>query len=77
MVEMRGDNNIQLRERDGQLPTAHGAYLNACVMYAFLTWQTPLGLSNGGLHQINERDAKYLQRIAWELFVSRRGGVPF
>ncbi len=77
MVEMRGDNSIQLRARDGQLPTAHGAYLNACVMYAFLTWQTPLGLSNGGLHQINERDAEYLQRIAWELFVSRRAGVPF
>jgi hypothetical protein len=46
-------------------------------MYAYLTWQTPLGLSNGGLHQVNGRDAEYLQRIAWELFVSRRSGVPF
>ena len=36
-----------------------------------------LGVPYKTLHQINERDAEYLQRIAWELFVSRRGGVPF
>ena len=77
MVEIRANNSIQLREPDGYTPTQHGAYLNACVMYAYLTWQTPLGLSNGGLHQVNGRDAEYLQRIAWELFVSRRSGVPF
>ncbi len=77
MVELRPDNNIQLRASGGYLPTQHGAYLNACVMYAYLTWQSPLGLSNGGLQQVNARDAEYLQRIAWELFVSRRQGVPY
>ncbi len=76
MVEFRNPL-IQLRESDGYTPAEHGAYLNACVMYAFLTWQSPLGLSNGGLHGVNARDAEYLQRIAWELFASRRQGVPY
>ena len=67
---------IQLRDRDGYHPTAHGAYLTACMFYAYLTWQSPLGLSNGGLHQVNEQDAVTLQRIAWEVFASRRSGIP-
>jgi hypothetical protein len=69
--------NIQLRERDGFHPSPHGAYLNACMFYAYLTWQSPLGLSNGGLFQVNEQEAMILQRIAWEVFASRRSGIPF
>ena len=69
--------SIQLRERDGFHPSPHGAYLTACMFYAYLTWQSPLGLSNGGLFQVNEREAMILQRIAWEVFASRRSGIPF
>ena len=68
---------IQLRERDGFHPSPHGAYLTACMFYAYLTWQSPLGLSNGGLFQVNEQEAMILQRIAWEVFASRRSGIPF
>ena len=68
---------IQLRERDGYHPSPYGAYLTACMFYAYLTWQSPLGLSNGGLHQVNDRDAEILQRLAWEVFASRRAGIPF
>jgi len=69
--------SIQLRERDGYYPTAHGAYLTACMFYAYLTWQSPLGLSNGGLLTVNEGDAIILQKIAWEVFASRRAGIPY
>ncbi len=69
--------NIQLRERDGYHPSPHGAYLTACMFYAYLTWQSPLGLSNGGLFQVDEQEAMILQRIAWEVFASRRSGIPF
>ena len=68
---------IQLRDRDGYHPSPHGAYLTACMFYAYLTWQSPLGLSNGGLLTVNERDAIILQRIAWEVFASRRAGIPY
>lgn len=68
---------IQLRAADGFHPSPHGAYLTACMFYAYLTWQSPLGLSNGGLHQVNEQDAITLQRIAWEVFASRRAGIPY
>ena len=68
---------IILRDRYGFLPSQHGAYLNACMMYCALTWQSPLGLSNGGLYQVREREAKILQRTAWEVFVARQGTIPF
>ena len=76
LVEARHPE-INLRDRGGFLPSQHGAYLNACMMYCALTWQSPLGLSNGGLHFVQEREAKILQRIAWEVFVARRGAIPF
>ena len=76
LVEARHPE-INLRDRFGFLPSQHGAYLNACMMYCALTWQSPLGLSNGGLHQVQEREAKILQRTAWEVFVARRGAIPF
>ena len=67
---------IILRDRYGFLPSQHGAYLNACMMYCALTWQSPLGLSNGGLQLVREREAKILQRTAWEVFVARQGAIP-
>lgn len=68
---------IQLRDRDSYHPSPHGAYLTACMFYAYLTWQSPLGLSNGGLHAVKEREAVILQRIAWETFAAIRQGIPF
>lgn len=76
LVEARHPE-IYLRDRSGFLPSQHGTYLNACMMYCALTWQSPLGLSNGGLFQVQDREAKILQRTAWEVFVARRGAIPF
>ena len=76
LVEARHPD-IRLRDRTGFLPSQHGTYLNACMMYSALTWQSPLGLSNGGLFQVRDREAKILQRTAWEVFVARRGAIPF
>ena len=76
LVERRHPEII-LRDRYGFLPSQHGAYLNACMMYCALTWQSPLGLSNGGLHQVQGREASILQRIAWEVFVARQSAIPF
>ena len=74
LVEARHPD-IRLRDRTGFLPSQHGTYLNACMMYCALTWQSPLGLSNGGLFQVREREAKILQRTAWE--VLSRGVARF
>lgn len=76
LVEARHPE-INLRDRGGFLPSQHGTYLNACMMYCALTWQSPLGLSNGGLHLVQSREARILQRTAWEVFVARRGAIPF
>ena len=68
---------IKLRDRGGFLPSHEGTYLNACMMYCALTWQSPLDLSNGGLYLVNRREAAILQRTAWEVFVGRGGAIPF
>ncbi|MBC8235777.1 hypothetical protein H8E77_40025 [bacterium] len=57
---------ILLHKPDKSHPSAHGVYLSACVFYTVLTGKPPLGLSNGGLTQVSEVDARFLQEIALE-----------
>jgi len=68
---------VVLRENDGYTPTIKGTYLNACMFYAYLTWQSPLGLNNGGLHAIPQDEITFLQNIAWEIFQWRKDGLKF
>ncbi|MSR66134.1 MAG: hypothetical protein EXS24_02015 [Pedosphaera sp.] len=68
---------IKLRQRDRFTPTPHGMYLNACVLYAYLTWQSPLGLTDGGLHMIAEDELIFMQKLAWELFEANPNGISF
>ncbi|MDP7011941.1 MAG: hypothetical protein QF685_11240 [Verrucomicrobiota bacterium] len=68
---------VVLRENDGYTPTIKGTYLNACMFYAYLTWQSPVGLNNGGLHAIPQDEITFLQNIAWEIFLWRKDGLKF
>ena len=45
-------------------PTLQGTYLSACIFYASLFGESPVGLSYTA--GIAEEDALFLQRIAWE-----------
>jgi hypothetical protein len=53
----------------------HGAYLNACSLYAIITGQSPVGLpatlrlpSGAAEYAIAPRDATYLQELAWKVY---------
>ncbi len=58
--------DLALHTEDNSHPTPHGTYLAACVFYATLTNQNPIGLSNTGLKMITNHDVGYLQKTAWE-----------
>jgi len=68
---------VVLRQNDGYSPSIRGTYLNACMFYAYLTWQSPVGLNNGGLHAIPQDEIAFLQNIAWEIFLWRKDGLQF
>lgn len=59
------DATVTLHASDGSHPNAHGTYLAACVFYATLTEESPVGLGTGGL-SVSSQDAARLQQIAWE-----------
>lgn len=58
--------DLILHTEDQSHPNVHGSYLAACVFYTVLTGKSPLGLSNGGLNQISDEEAEFLQRIAFD-----------
>jgi len=60
--------NLSLHDSDKSHPNPRGTYLTACVLYATLTGQSPIGLSTGGLKEITDDQANFLQQIAWETF---------
>ncbi len=66
----RRDPSMTLHAEDGSHPNARGTYLAACVFYATLTGQSPLGLGDGGLG-VTEEDAAALQRAAWDSIGAR------
>jgi hypothetical protein len=70
----RADLNITVSKEDAHLGV-HGAYLNACSLYAILTDESPVGLPATlkipGREKdltITADDAKYLQELAWKVY---------
>ena len=73
----RPDLNITKSKTDAH-PGNHGAYLNACSLFAMITDKSPVGLpatlrltATGGTKQkfeIAPDDAKYLQEFAWKVY---------
>jgi hypothetical protein len=69
---MAAHPDLALHQTDKSHPTATGSYLAACVFYATLFDQSPVGLpgelKKGGrvLVRIGRDEAKMLQEIAWE-----------
>ncbi|HUS92669.1 MAG TPA: hypothetical protein VM695_12505 [Phycisphaerae bacterium] len=62
---------LVLHVEDQSHPNQHGTYLAACVFYAVLTGRDPRGLPNGGLTDVPDADAAFLQRVAWETVQAR------
>jgi len=57
---------LVLHVEDRSHPNELGTYLAACVFYATLTGRDPRGLANGGLADVTDADAAFLQQIAWQ-----------
>lgn len=55
---------LALHVEDRSHPNELGTYLAACVFYATLTGRDPRGLGTGGLNQVTDVDAAFLQGIA-------------
>ena len=68
--------NLSLHNSDKSHPNQRGTYLTACVLYATLTGKSPVGLSNGGLKEITNAQAAFLQQIAWETFKKQSTKKP-
>ena len=60
-----------LHTDDGSHPNPRGTYLAACVFYATLTEQSPVGLGSGGLG-LSEAERAVLQNVAWDTHLSRQ-----
>ena len=60
---------IKLHHPDGTHPGMLGTYLGACVIFAFITSQSPVGLDYNYLNRISEKDKLFLQEIAWQTYL--------
>jgi hypothetical protein len=75
----RSDLRVTYSKTDAH-PGVHGAYINACSLYALITGESPVGLpatlkitadANSGEtvdFTIKPDDAKYLQEAAWRVY---------
>jgi hypothetical protein len=70
----RPDLHVTVSEQDAH-PGIHGAYINACSLFAILTGESPVGLPAKlkipGRDEdltIATDDAKYLQKLAWKVY---------
>jgi hypothetical protein len=70
----RPDLHITVSDQDAH-PGVHGAYLNACSLFAILTGESPVGLPatlkipGRDKHlTIARDDAQYLQELAWTVY---------
>jgi hypothetical protein len=61
------------QEYDGSHPTKLGTYLAACVVYASLYEQSPVGNTYHGMIPIDAETATFLQTIAWDTVKSFYG----
>ncbi|MDD2650487.1 MAG: hypothetical protein RBS16_06195 [Candidatus Cloacimonadales bacterium] len=60
------DPLVNLYENDGSHPNFRGSYLNACVIYASIFHESPVGNSHVCYYYMTEADIAYLQNIAWQ-----------
>lgn len=60
--------DLPLHISDRRHPTAAGTYLYACVIFSTLTQKSPEGAPCRGIGEarINDADARFLQKIAWD-----------
>jgi hypothetical protein len=70
----RPDVHVTVSKEDAH-PGIHGAYINACSLFAILTGENPVGLPATlkipGRDEdltIAPDDAKYLQELAWKVY---------
>src|SRR5215208_4553899 len=70
----RPDLRIEVSKQDAH-PGVHGAYINACSLFAILTGESPVGLpatlkipGRDKDLTIAPDDAKYLQELAWKVY---------
>ena len=70
----RPDLRVTVSKEDAH-PGIHGAYINACSLFAILTGESPVGLPANlkipGRDKdlaIAPDDAKYLQELAWKVY---------
>ena len=70
----RPDLRVTVSEQDAH-PGIHGAYINACSLFAILTGESPVGLpatlkipGREKDFTIAPDDAKYLQELAWKVY---------
>ena len=61
--------DIKLHHPDGSHPGMLGTYLGACVIFAFITSQSPVGLDYDYLNRITDKDKLFLQEIAWQTYL--------
>ena len=70
----RPDLQVTVSKEDAH-PGIHGAYINACSLYAILTGESPVGLPATLKVPGREKDltiapddAKYLQELSWKVY---------
>jgi hypothetical protein len=70
----RPDLRVTVSKQDAH-PGIHGAYINACSLFAILTGKSPVGLpatlklpGRGKEFAIAPDDARYLQELAWKIY---------
>ncbi len=64
----RARPELDMYDRDREHPSIHGVFLTTSVLYAVLFNESPEGLSYRPMQAggVNDADAAFLQRIAWE-----------
>ncbi|MCF7955399.1 MAG: hypothetical protein K9M75_06325 [Phycisphaerae bacterium] len=65
-LSLKRKPKLILHSKDGSHPNKYGTYLAACVFYATLTGQSPVGLSNAKIKEINPETSVFLQTVAWD-----------
>jgi hypothetical protein len=74
-IALERDPSIELYAADGSHPSSRGTYLAACVMYATLWKQNPIGLDYINDPAITATEKRLLQTACWDA-VELYGGVP-
>lgn len=60
------DANVMLYDADGSHPNLLGSYMAACVFYAILHNESPIGSTSYQSLGLSESQASFIQRIAWQ-----------